>query len=452
MSHDRTGRSRANARAFRPSLDGYRLEPRQLLSTTVAALPKNQFLLTHPQPGFAKTLNDPVQLTQHTPPFGGPVYNHGVADVETARGGASAIVAAPDGSRFRISLALADNQYDGGLSAETGSSGTNVVPSNVTQPIGTIRVYADARRAGRHHRRRLDPVPAAHDRPAPGRPAQGLRPQLRLRRRPAAPTSSTSARSRSTAARSRRSSGSTRPTSPARLTIGGTGTVDRIAFNSLLPGAAIGVGGTLNTLDIANAATPDGRAGHQHRPRPEPAQRRRRPHPVQRRQLLRRPRPRPDAPAAQGDGHRVEHPQRQHPLVDHRDQHRHPQPLRLGLHPGQRHHRPGERVHRRPQGRQRVLRPGQPAPAPTRFHATGTSTSPIAEPRLQPGTACQPREPSKHCRQLRIRVHPRDDHGLTAAVSGPPNRHGPRPGEPLARPGAACVRSKRTGHRLGVSS
>jgi hypothetical protein len=39
------------------------------------------------------------------------------------------------------------------------------------------------------------------------------------------------------------------------LSIGGTDKVDRIAFDALLPGAAIGVGGTLNTLDIANNAT-----------------------------------------------------------------------------------------------------------------------------------------------------------------------------------------------------
>src|SRR5205823_5700624 len=39
------------------------------------------------------------------------------------------------------------------------------------------------------------------------------------------------------------------------LSIGGTGPVDRIAFDALLPGAAIGVGGTVNTLDIAHDAT-----------------------------------------------------------------------------------------------------------------------------------------------------------------------------------------------------
>src|SRR5262249_26864122 len=34
------------------------------------------------------------------------------------------------------------------------------------------------------------------------------------------------------------------------LTVGGTATVDRIALDAVLPGAAIGVGGTLNTLDV----------------------------------------------------------------------------------------------------------------------------------------------------------------------------------------------------------
>ena len=36
------------------------------------------------------------------------------------------------------------------------------------------------------------------------------------------------------------------------LVIGSDGLVDRIAFVDLLPGAAIGVGGSLNTLDVLN--------------------------------------------------------------------------------------------------------------------------------------------------------------------------------------------------------
>ena len=51
--------------------------------------------------------------------------------------------------------------------SETGGSSTAVVPSTVVQPVGTVARLPDARRRGRHHRRRCDPVPAAHHRPLP---------------------------------------------------------------------------------------------------------------------------------------------------------------------------------------------------------------------------------------------------------------------------------------------
>ena len=254
MSHDRTGGRRANARALRPSLDGYRLEPRQLLSTTVAAFPKDQFILTHPQPGVAKALNSPRHLTNHAPPFGGPVYDHGVVDTQTARGGASVIVAAPDGSRYRISLALADNQFDGGLSAETGSSANSVVPSNVTQPRGTVRAYAmPGGQVGlivdgstQYQQITIDPLPVVQVKGFAHSFGYGEAGRTHI-------LNIGSIQITSGAIQAILGFHSANLAGP--LTVGGTGTVDRIAFNALLPGAAIGVGGTLNTLDIANNAT-----------------------------------------------------------------------------------------------------------------------------------------------------------------------------------------------------
>jgi hypothetical protein len=45
------------------------------------------------------------------------------------------------------------------------------------------------------------------------------------------------------------------------LVIGGNSVVDRIAFESILPGASIGTGNDLNTLDVYNSATFDGGTG-----------------------------------------------------------------------------------------------------------------------------------------------------------------------------------------------
>ncbi len=255
MFHDRTGARRKNARAFRPVLDGVRLEARQLLTTTVAALVKNQYLLTHPSPAAAKSLNDPVNLTSHAPFYAiGPSSNKGVVDVQTARGGASVIVATPDGSRFRISLSLADNQYDGGLSAETGGSGNLVVPSTVTQPVGTVRAYAmPGGQVGlivdgttQYQQLTIDPLPVVQRKGYAhsfGYDAGGRTHILNIG----------SIQINSGMIQAVLGFHSANLTGP--LSIGGTGTVDRIAFNSLQPGASIGVGGTLNTLDIANAAT-----------------------------------------------------------------------------------------------------------------------------------------------------------------------------------------------------
>jgi hypothetical protein len=45
------------------------------------------------------------------------------------------------------------------------------------------------------------------------------------------------------------------------VTVGGTNPVDRIAFNNLLPGASIGTGGDLNTLDVYNNVNLDSGTG-----------------------------------------------------------------------------------------------------------------------------------------------------------------------------------------------
>jgi hypothetical protein len=257
MSHDRTGRRRADARAFRPSLEGQRLEPRLLLSSTVTKLKEGQYLLTHPQPGVALRVHNPPRLTPHSPPLI-PSTNYairGVADINTARGGQSAIIAAPDGSRFRVSLFLADNQFDGGLSAETGNGNTTgTIPSTVVQPQGTVRVYPmPGGQVGiivdgstQYQQLTIDPLPVTQRKGFAhsfGYAEAGRSNILNIG----------SIQINSGQIQAILGFHSANLTGP--LTIGGTAIVDRIAFNSLQPGAAIGVGGTLNTLDIANDAT-----------------------------------------------------------------------------------------------------------------------------------------------------------------------------------------------------
>lgn len=250
MSDDRMDGRRADRRKFRPTLDGERLESRQLLAFNV-----NHFLLTHPQVGYAWKLGKPPQFQGATAdrPHNQTNYRQGTARVETIRGGTGVQVATPDGSKFRITIQLGDNQYDGGLSAETGGSGNGVIPSVQVQPVGTVRAY---------------PTPGG----SVGLIVDGTTPnmQLVIERLPF-PTRKGYAHSFAYGQAGREqvlNVSSLNVTSgqlsavlgyqttnlSGALTIAGPGTVDRIALNNLLPGASIKVGGTLNTLDVYGSA------------------------------------------------------------------------------------------------------------------------------------------------------------------------------------------------------
>lgn len=262
MSLDRKTRRKA-ARAFRPEVEGQRLEERVVMTQTSLSLA--QFLLTHPQVGYAYRFNNPrfVQgKAAHAQPFPfGSQYNRGVIDVQTAHGGQSVVIAQPDGSRFRVSLTLADNQYDGLLSAETGSTGNILTTTTATpvagaviQPQGTIRAYPmPGGKVGiivdgstQRMQVTIDPLPFAQ-------------------RKNFAHSFAYAEASRSHVL----NIGSFQVTSgkiaailgyhsadlSGPLSVGGTAPVDRIAFDALLPGAAIGVGGNLNTLDVYNNVT-----------------------------------------------------------------------------------------------------------------------------------------------------------------------------------------------------
>jgi hypothetical protein len=260
MSRDRKKGRRPASRAFRPELGDGRLEARLVMTQTSLAL--GQYLLTHPNIGNAFKFNNPqfVRGSKALPFVRGQIFNHGVIDVQTARGGSSVVVAAPDGSRFRVSLTLADNQYDGGLTAETGSSGTGVIPTSQVQPIGTVRAYPmTGGRVGlivdgatQYQQLTIDPLPFSQRKGYAHSFAY-----LEANRSHVLNIGSLQVNGGALQA----VLGFHSADLSGPLSIGGTGTVDRIAFDSLLPGASIGVGGNLNTLDVANNATLSAGAG-----------------------------------------------------------------------------------------------------------------------------------------------------------------------------------------------
>ena len=249
MFHSRaeSRRARKTSRAFRPSLEGERLEGRLVMSSTPFSV--THYLLTHPQIGVAKKLNNPPHLSKNAHRYSGPTYDQGVDDTQTARGGQAVIVAQPDGSHFRVSITLADNVVPPLLAAETASTSNNTVPAVPVQPVGTVRAY---------------PMPGGQI----GLIVDGTTANSQLEIDPLAfPQRKGYAHSFAYGQQGRSevlNVGSINVTSgqiggilgysdvnlSGPLTIGGTGTVDRIALNNVLPGASIGVGGTVNTLDI----------------------------------------------------------------------------------------------------------------------------------------------------------------------------------------------------------
>ena len=196
MSLDRTeGHRRTGRRAFRPTLDGG-LESRFLLSN----LPGSVFL-KHPKPGVAYSHDQP-QVPEGTAAHQFPIakFPRGTTiAAQAAHGGQSVIIATPDGSHFIVAghAVHPDRRGDarGRVSPNTQPPIQGQTPgvSSPVQPLGHRPRLPDARRPGRAHRRRLDEPDRARHQPLSVPSAQGLRPQLRLRRDRTSRTSSTSA-------------------------------------------------------------------------------------------------------------------------------------------------------------------------------------------------------------------------------------------------------------------
>src|SRR4051812_43234073 len=251
MSLDRTeGGRRTRRRAYRPTLDDG-LESRFLLSH----LPGSVFL-RHPKPGVA--------FVNGQPPFrkGSAAHEFPVAKfprgnriaVEVAHGGQSAIIGTPDGSHFIIQV----TQFVPTPGGTQGSTSPNAQPpiqgqtpgvTSPVQPLGTIRAYAmGGGRVGliidgstNQTELTISPYPFHQRKGYAHSFAYGSTNQSHVLN-----VGQITVNSGVISA----INGFHTVDLSGPVTILGTQAVDRLSFNSLLPGASIQTGGDLNTLDV----------------------------------------------------------------------------------------------------------------------------------------------------------------------------------------------------------
>jgi hypothetical protein len=252
--------------AFRPDLAGFgsapasvALEGRVLMST----LP-GLFFLKHTKPGFAYEHNQPkfVQGSKAFPfPVASPIRGTSIA-TQTAHGGQSVVIGTPDGSHFIVSLTQFIPPAGEGTNSSSVGTSSNVpgtqnpiqgqIPgSGVVQPIGTVRAYAMPGGKvgiivdGTNTQSELDisPYPFKQRKGYAHSFAYGQTNQSHILDIGQITVNSgviSAILGYHTADLS------------GPLTISGTATVDRLAFDALKPGASITTGGNLNTLDVLN--------------------------------------------------------------------------------------------------------------------------------------------------------------------------------------------------------
>ncbi|MGO8900862.1 MAG: IPT/TIG domain-containing protein [Isosphaeraceae bacterium] len=263
MSDSRTKRRRPASRAYRPALDG-KLEDRVLLSkqTLHQYLGTNLGLLKHPQAGVAFHLNKPP-FALNAPRWNRHFRVIHAAAVQTIRGGQAANVVSVDGSHFRIQLGYESNTVataagDGAGGTYTQSTPTPasgiIQPTEFPQPIGTLRVYAmpngevgiivDGSNANTELT--INPLPTPIRKGYAHSYAYGQSGVTHILN-----IGQITVNSGSIAA----IEGFHTANLVGPLVVGGTTTVDRIAFNSIGPGASITTGGSLNTLDVLQGIT-----------------------------------------------------------------------------------------------------------------------------------------------------------------------------------------------------
>ncbi|WP_406697745.1 hypothetical protein V5E97_02660 [Singulisphaera sp. Ch08] len=260
MSVDRKEGRRTNHRAFRPTLEHETLETRVLMSGKTSKLPGAVFL-RNPKPGIAFQNNNPEFLSAGAPRFPVAQYPRGnKIATQTAHGGQSVIVAAPDGSHFRISLTQFIPPAGQGQS-QTASGSTvpgtqNPIQGQVpgagpVQPIGTVRAYAMSRgRVGliidgttTQSELNISPQPFPQRKGYAHSFAYGQANQSKVLNIGQITVNS----GQIGAILGFHTADLSGP-----LVSVGTTAIDRIAFNNLLPGASIQTNGDLNTLDVLN--------------------------------------------------------------------------------------------------------------------------------------------------------------------------------------------------------
>ncbi len=261
MRKPRTNSGRALAHVFRPALEG-RLEERVMLSNVPKGHTVSHFLLTHTHARPAYNLKKPPFLAQHAPPFIRGYKLITTIGTQTARGGQAVEVTAQDGSHYMISLSYTSNTLatntaegtNGQLGASSAAADTQQVSTqsaSYPQPIGTVRAYA---------------IPNGRV----GIVVDGSTQNTDLTINPLGePQKKGFAHSFAYGETSRGhvlnvgqitiNSGTigaiegfqdTELSGP--LVANGTGAIDRIALQSILPGGSITTGGDVNTLDVLN--------------------------------------------------------------------------------------------------------------------------------------------------------------------------------------------------------
>ena len=278
MSDSRTKRRRPSSRAYRPALDG-KLEDRVLLSkqTLHQYLGTNLGLLKHPQAGVAFHVNKPP-FALNAPRWNRHFRVIHAAAVQTIRGGQAANVVSVDGSHFRIQLGYESNTVATAAGDGAGGTYTQTTPtpaltviqpsSSPVQPIGTVRVYAMPNGevgiivdgSNDNTELTINPLPTPIRKGYAHSYAYGQSGVTHILN-----IGQITVNSGSIGA----IEGFHTANLVGPLVVGGTGTVDRIAFNAImpqpaimplpasytLPSPSITTGGTLNTLDVLQGIT-----------------------------------------------------------------------------------------------------------------------------------------------------------------------------------------------------